>query len=72
MISMTLNGRNIEVSEKENLVEIAKAHGIHIPTFCYDKQLTAFSGCRICVVEVEGRKKWTRCHYWIKFCSLYE
>ena len=57
MISMTLNGRNIEVSKNENLVEIAKAHGVHIPTFCYGKQLKAFSGCRICVVEVERRQK---------------
>lgn len=56
MISITLNGRNIKVSENENLVEIAKAHGVHIPTFCYDKQLKVFSGCRICVVEVKGRK----------------
>ncbi len=56
MVSITFNGNKMEVSEDKTLLEIARENGIDIPTLCYNKKLKLFSGCRMCVVEVTGRK----------------
>ncbi len=56
MISITLNGQKMEASAEKSILEIARENGIDIPTLCYNKKLTLFSGCRICVVEIAGRK----------------
>lgn len=54
MINLTINGKQIEAKEGKTLLEIARAEEIDIPTLCYDKDLSIFGGCRLCVVEVEG------------------
>lgn len=56
MVKITLNGQVVEAAEHSNILTIAKENGIDIPNLCYEKYLTVFSGCRICVVEVEGRR----------------
>ena len=56
MVSITLNGNKMDVSEEKTLLEIARENGIDIPTLCYNKKLKLFAGCRMCVVEVTGRK----------------
>lgn len=56
MVSITLNGNKIDVSEDKTLLEIARENGIDIPTLCYNKKLSLFAGCRMCVVEITGRK----------------
>lgn len=56
MVSITLNGNKMEVSEDKTLLEIARENNIDIPTLCYNKKLHLFAGCRMCVVEVKGRK----------------
>ena len=56
MVNITLNGEKMEVSEDKSILHIAREHGIEIPTLCYNEQLSLFAGCRMCVVEVTGRK----------------
>ncbi|MBF0179548.1 MAG: FAD-dependent oxidoreductase [Magnetococcales bacterium] len=52
-ISITLNGRAVEVRADATIREAAEAQGIHIPTFCHDDRLKPFASCFLCVVEVE-------------------
>lgn len=54
MIKLTIDGKQIEAEEGKTLLEIARNENIDIPTLCYDKDLSVFGGCRLCVVEIEG------------------
>ncbi|MEG0371734.1 MAG: 2Fe-2S iron-sulfur cluster-binding protein, partial [Clostridium sp.] len=54
MVTLIIDNKNVTVPKGTNIVEAAKSIGIEIPTFCYDKSLTASGSCRMCVVEVDG------------------
>lgn len=60
-IRLTIDNRPVEAEEGTNLVDAAASVGIKIPTLCYMNlhELGYCNNpgvCRICVVEVEGRK----------------
>jgi NADP-reducing hydrogenase subunit HndD len=60
-IQLTIDNKQVEVAKGTNLVEAAAAAGIKIPTLCYMNlhelgYENKPGACRICVVEVEGRK----------------
>lgn len=52
--TLFLDGEEVTFTEGETLYEVARRHGRHVPTLCYDERLEAFGACRLCVVEVEG------------------
>jgi predicted molibdopterin-dependent oxidoreductase YjgC len=54
MVSLTIDGRKVEVPEGATVLEAAQKLGIEIPTLCYHKDLTPHGGCRLCIVEIEG------------------
>jgi NADP-reducing hydrogenase subunit HndD len=60
-IKITIDNKQVEVSKGTTIYHAAKANGIDIPTLCYLKldHLNIENrpgGCRVCVVEIEGRK----------------
>lgn len=60
-IKCTINDTQIEVDKFTTILEAAKSIGVNIPTLCHMKldHLSVEnkpSSCRLCVVEVEGRK----------------
>ena len=57
MIQVKVDGQNVEAQKGRTILEVAKQVGIEIPTLCHKKELTPFGGCRLCVVEVEGRNQ---------------
>jgi NADH-quinone oxidoreductase subunit G len=58
MVTLTVDGREIQVPKGTGLVETALAAGIEIPVFCYEPRLGPPVGaCRMCLVEVEGMPK---------------
>lgn len=57
MIKLTINGKEVEVSEGITILDAALGAGIHIPNLCKHPKLTPFGGCRLCLVEVEGSGK---------------
>ncbi len=58
MITLTVDGREIEAVEGAMLVDAAKQGDIEIPVFCYEPKLGAPVGaCRMCLVEIEGIPK---------------
>ncbi|MFA6627531.1 MAG: NADH-dependent [FeFe] hydrogenase, group A6 [Bacilli bacterium] len=56
MVNATINHINITVEENTSILKAAKKFGLNIPTLCFYEDLNIKSDCRVCVVEVEGRK----------------
>ncbi len=56
MINLTINGKSVEVEEGTTILEAAKKVNIDIPTLCFLKDVNEIGDCRMCVVEVEGRR----------------
>jgi NADH dehydrogenase/NADH:ubiquinone oxidoreductase subunit G len=57
MPKIVINGKNLSFREGETILEIAWKNGIYIPVLCYHPHLPVFSGCRICLVEVNFKGK---------------
>ncbi|MGE5573400.1 MAG: NADH-dependent [FeFe] hydrogenase, group A6 [Bacteroidota bacterium] len=56
MITLTVDGRKVEVPRGSTVLDAARAAGIDVPTLCYLKDVNAVGVCRVCVVEIEGAK----------------
>jgi len=56
-VSVTIDGREIQVARDVTALEAARELGIHIPTLCYHPALTPYGACRLCVVEVKRGKR---------------
>jgi NADP-reducing hydrogenase subunit HndD len=61
MIKLTIDNKKIEVAEGTTILKAARQFGIDIPTLCHfelgDMGIeNKPGGCRICVVEIEGRR----------------
>ncbi len=61
MIKLTIDDKPVEVVKDMTILKAAKTVGIDIPTLCYfelrDMNIeNRPAGCRICVVEVKGRR----------------
>ena len=54
IIRIEVDGRIVEGTEGQTILEGCRANGIEIPTLCYEPKLPGFGACRMCVVEVEG------------------
>jgi len=52
MVKLTIDNQTIEVPEGNTILEAAEKLNIYIPTLCYHQSLTAYGGCRLCVVEI--------------------
>jgi len=58
LVTVTIDGRQVQVPKGTGLVEAAAAAGVEIPVFCYEPRVGAAIGaCRMCLVEIEGMPK---------------
>ncbi|NOZ78120.1 MAG: molybdopterin-dependent oxidoreductase [Acidobacteria bacterium] len=57
MVSVTIDGHEIQVPEGTNVLEAAKKAGITIPHYCYHPALSVVGQCRVCMVEIDGAPK---------------
>lgn len=55
MLEMIIDGQAIQARAGMTVLEVAQANGIDIPHLCYHPELSVSGGCRLCLVEVEGR-----------------
>jgi len=58
-ILLQIDGKEVSAKEGMTLLEAARSAGITIPTLCTHEKLEPYGGCRLCLVELEGRG-WTR------------
>ena len=56
MINLTIDGKQVQVKENTTILEAARQNGIDIPTLCFLKGINMAGDCRMCIVEIEGRK----------------
>lgn len=55
-IQIDVNGRQISVREGDTLLTALRSHGFKIPTMCHMNRFSPTGACRLCVVEVEGKR----------------
>lgn len=56
MITLTIDGRTVTAAPGGTVMDAALAAGIEIPRLCHHPELSAWGGCRLCLVEVEGQR----------------
>ena len=56
MVNLVIDGKEISVKEGTTILQAALQNGIDIPTLCFLKEINEVGDCRMCIVEVEGRK----------------
>ncbi|MGE4610489.1 MAG: NADH-quinone oxidoreductase subunit NuoG [Paracoccaceae bacterium] len=57
MTKFVLDGKEIEVAPGTTILTAARAVEVEIPTFCFQDRLTTLASCRMCLIEIEGRRK---------------
>jgi NADH-quinone oxidoreductase subunit G len=57
MVKIKINSQLIDVLSGTTVLQAALENGIFIPHFCWHPRLSVSGNCRMCAVQVEGRKK---------------
>jgi predicted molibdopterin-dependent oxidoreductase YjgC len=52
-MSITIDGKVVEASPGQTILDVAREQGIYIPTLCHYSKTTNVGACRVCIVEVE-------------------
>lgn len=52
MVTIVVDGKDVQAPKGVMLVEAAKAAGVEIPVFCYHPKLVPVGMCRMCLVEI--------------------
>lgn len=55
-VTLTIDGRVVSVPAGTSLMRAAVEAGIRVPKLCATDSLEPFGSCRLCLVEIEGRK----------------
>jgi len=55
-VTLEIDGMAVTVPEGTSVLRAAAEAGIQIPKLCASDNLEAFGSCRLCVVEIEGRR----------------
>ncbi|MEP6847601.1 MAG: molybdopterin-dependent oxidoreductase [Acidobacteriota bacterium] len=57
LIKLTINGQEAEVEKGSRLIDVCRAKGFGIPSFCYYQDLALQASCRMCLVRIEKMPK---------------
>ena len=55
-VSVEIDGQAVTVDAGSSILRAARASGIDVPKLCATDSLQPFGSCRLCLVEIEGRK----------------
>ena len=55
-VTLEIDGVNVTVPAGTSVMRAAAEAGINIPKLCATDCLEAFGSCRMCMVEIDGRK----------------
>ena len=53
-VEIEIDGRKVTAYKDETILQVARRHGIYIPTMCYLSKVKPIASCRMCVVDIEG------------------
>jgi heterodisulfide reductase subunit A len=55
MITLTIDGQQIQAEEGQTILEVCRKNNVYIPTLCSHPVLEPYGACRLCTVEVVRR-----------------
>ncbi|HED24441.1 MAG TPA: hypothetical protein ENN91_04880 [Firmicutes bacterium] len=61
LITLTIDGVEVKAAPGTSVLRAALANGIYIPHLCDHPDLKPVGVCRVCLVEIEGRKPTVSC-----------
>ena len=61
MITLTIDGIEVQAPQGSTVLEAARLAGIRIPTLCYLKDINEIGACRMCVVDSGARSLQAAC-----------
>jgi formate dehydrogenase major subunit len=56
LVTLQVDGQAVTVPEGASVMRAAAEAGVKVPKLCATDTLDAFGSCRVCLVEIEGRK----------------
>jgi formate dehydrogenase major subunit len=56
VVTLEIDGVNVEVAAGTSVMRAAVEAGINVPKLCATDSLEPFGSCRLCLVEIDGRK----------------
>ncbi|MGQ9675986.1 MAG: molybdopterin-dependent oxidoreductase [Chloroflexota bacterium] len=55
-VTLTIDGKLVEVKRGTSVLNAARKAGVYIPHLCDHPSIKPYAGCRLCLVEIEGRR----------------
>ena len=55
-VNLTIDGIDVKATKGDTILKVARQIGIDIPTLCFLKDINEVGDCRMCLVEIEGRR----------------
>src|SRR3984957_7078136 len=55
-VTLEIDGRTVTVPAGTSIMRAAVSAGVQVPKLCATDSLNAFGSCRLCLVEIEGRR----------------
>jgi formate dehydrogenase major subunit len=56
LVTLEIDGVNVTVPAGTSVMRASTIAGVNVPKLCATDSLEAFGSCRVCLVEIEGRK----------------
>ena len=56
MITLTIDGKQIEAKDGESILNVARANDVFVPAVCYLTRCSPTLACRLCLVEADGKQ----------------
>jgi bidirectional [NiFe] hydrogenase diaphorase subunit len=54
VVTLTMNGQAMTATAGQTLLEVAREHGVDVPTLCHLDGTSDVGACRLCLVELAG------------------
>ena len=56
LINLNIDGIDVSVPEGTSIMRAASEAGVSVPSLCATDSLDPFGSCRLCLVEIEGKR----------------
>jgi formate dehydrogenase major subunit len=56
LVTLEVDGKPVTVAAGSSIMRAAVEAGVHVPKLCATDNVKAFGSCRLCLVEVDGRR----------------
>ena len=56
MVNINIDGKKLTVNKGTSILDAATENSIYIPNLCHHPDLIPSGNCRMCMVEIEGRR----------------